>query len=213
MRAIVLAIVCLAAADARTAGRQWQTGTWVDVSTARQMVDFGPGQSSFGPPNAALEMRALAEVRVFTIDTETARYEIRDTVPISRRSIEVRIGGPATFAVEKNTVYVRDPDGTEHKLRLTKKTSKSESAASAGTTYAALGSGHLLREVSSDGRFVTLEDGSRWEVHPRDRFQTQDWEVNASLTVRTARADEGYAYEIVNTQADEGALARFAPRR
>ena len=207
-------VVCLLAAATATADRHWQKGTWVDVSTTRQMIDFGPGQSSFGPPNAALQMQALAEVRVFTIETDQARYEMRDTVPITRRSIEVTVGGPVTFAIEKNTVYVRDANGVEHKFRLTKTTPKSETpASSTTTTYAALGGGHLLREVDDGGRFVMLEDGSRWEIHPRDRFQTADWEVNASLTVRTTRAEDGYGFEIVNTQTDEGALARFVPRR
>ena len=216
MRAIVLSLVCLAVTGLGAAERQWQTGIWGDVSTSRQMVDFGPGQSSFGPPNGpqgAIQMQALAQVRVFIIETEDTRYELKDTVPITRRSVEVVVGGPVTFAVEKNTVYVRDADGTEHKLRLTKKTPKSDTPVSSANTYAALGGGHLLREVTRDGRYITLEDGSQWEIHPRDRFQTEDWEPNANLTVRTTRAEDGYGYEIVNTQTDEGALARFVPRR
>jgi hypothetical protein len=213
MRALTFALACLIASSAVAADRKWQTGTWGEISTARQMVAFGPGQSSFDPPNAALQMQAMAEVRVFTIVTGEFTYELRDTVPITRRSLEVLEGSPVTFAVEKNTVYVRDKDGTEHKLRLTKKTATSETAVSTTTTYAAMGGGHLLRERSTDGRFLMLEDGSRWEIHPRDRFQTEDWEPNASLTVRTTRAEDGYGYEIVNTQTDEGALARFVPRR
>jgi hypothetical protein len=215
VRAVAFTLVCLLATAAAAAERQWQTGTWGEVSTARQMVDFGPGQSSFGPPNSGgVQMQALAQVRVFVIETEDTRYEMKDTVPVTRRSVEVQVGGPVTFAVEKNTVYVRDASGAEHKLRLTKKISKSESAeAPSNTTYAALGGGHLLREISEHGRFLMLEDGSRWEIHPRDRFQTDDWEPNASLTVRTTRVEDGYGFEIVNTQTDEGALARFVPRR
>ena len=79
--------------------------------------------------------------------------------------------------------------------------------------YDALGSGHLLRGVSDDGRFLTLEDGSRWEVHPRDRFRTLDWAVDASIAVSTTRVDDGYGYEIVNTNDDEGVLARFVAAR
>ncbi|HZP47685.1 MAG TPA: hypothetical protein VFB07_04080 [Vicinamibacterales bacterium] len=213
MRAIALTVACLLAAPLVAAERHWQTGTWTDISTTRQLVDFGPGQSSFGPPNAGLQMRALADVRVFTIDTDEATYVLRDTVPITRRSIDAEIGAAVTFAVEKNTVYVRDANGAEHKLRLTKKTPKAASPTAGATTYAALGGGHLLRDVSGDGRFLMLEDGSRWEIHPRDRFQAQDWDVNTSLTVRTTRAEDGYGFEIVNTQTDEGALARFVPRR
>ena len=88
-----------------------------------------------------------------------------------------------------------------------------KAAGDGATRYAALGSGHVLREVTPDGRYVTLEDGSRWEVHPRDRFQTADWEISANMAVRTTRAEDAYEYELVNTQADEGVLARFAPRR
>ena len=84
----------------------------------------------------------------------------------------------------------------------------SSPAAPAAARYDALGSGHLLREVAENGRFITLEDGSRWEIHPRDRFQTTDWEPDSGISVRTTRIDDGYAYEIVNTSVDEGALAR-----
>jgi hypothetical protein len=213
VRATVAALLCLLTAAPAAADRHWQTGTWGDVSSTRQMVDFGPGQSSFGPPNAGLQMRALAEVRVFVIETDDATYEMRDTVPINRRSIDVIAGSPVTFAIEKRTVYVRDANGAEHKLRLTKTISKADAPAPSATTYAALGGGHLLREVTADGRYVMLEDGSRWEIHPRDRFQTRDWEPDANLAVRTTRAEDGYGFELVNTQADEGALARFVPRR
>ena len=85
---------------------------------------------------------------------------------------------------------------------------------SASPSYDALGSGHLLRAVSDNGRYVTLEDGSRWEIHPRDRFRTIDWEPDAGVAVRTTRAEDGYAYEIVNTTDDDGALAKLvAPHR
>jgi hypothetical protein len=213
VRATITALACLLTATAAAADRHWQTGTWGDVSSTRQMVDFGPGQSSFGPPNAGIQMRALAAVRVFVIETDAATYEMRDTVPINRRSIDVIVGSPVTFAIEKRTVYVRDANGAEHKLRLTKTISKTEAPAPSATTYAALGGGHLLRDVTADGRYVMLEDGSRWEIHPRDRFQTRDWEPDANLAVRTTRAEDGYGFELVNTQADEGALARFVPRR
>ena len=84
-------------------------------------------------------------------------------------------------------------------------------AAPAAARYEALGSGHLLRGVSENGRFVTLEDGSRWEIHPRDRFRTIDWELESGISVRTTQTDEGYGYEIVNTSIDDGALARVQP--
>jgi hypothetical protein len=212
--AVALAVALVAAlAPGRAAERQWQTGTWVDVTTKRQLLDFGPGSSGFGPPNAGLQMRALADVRVFIIETDTLRLELRDTVPINKRSIDVTIGAPVTFALEKNTVYVRDAGGVEYKFRVAKKTTRSPSDRPAAQTYAALGGGHLLREVTRDGRYVTLEDGSTWEIHPRDRFRTVEWEPNDSVSVRTTRAEDGFDHEVVDTQLDDGALARFVPKR
>jgi hypothetical protein len=79
--------------------------------------------------------------------------------------------------------------------------------------YTALGSGHLIRNVTPDGQFVTLEDGSLWEVEPSDWFKTADWQQDASATVRPSGPVGRYSYELINTQDDEGALARYVPRR
>jgi hypothetical protein len=85
-------------------------------------------------------------------------------------------------------------------------------AAQRPAAYSALGSGHLLREVSGDGRFVTLEDGSRWEVIGRDQFTSADWQPPVAMAVRTTRGEDGFTYELVNTNDDEGVLARFLPK-
>jgi hypothetical protein len=129
---VVFAGVCLLAAGAsRAAERHWQMGRWADIDVKRQLLDFGPGASGFGPPNAAPAMRAMAEVRVYVIETDDLRLELREVVPVGRRSIgaqiDARIGEEVTFALEKNSVYVRDADGTEHKLRVTKKTERQRS--------------------------------------------------------------------------------------
>ena len=110
---------------ALAADRKWQTGTWGEVTTKRRMVDFGPGASPFGQPGSASPaMRAMADIRHFVIETADVRLELEDTVSIRRRSIEAVAGAPVTFALDKKTVYVRDSDGTEHKLRLVKTTQR-----------------------------------------------------------------------------------------
>jgi len=117
----VLAAICVLAAG----DRQWQTGKWIDVSIKRRMVDFGPGSSPFGggrPSSPA--MRAQADVRIYVIETDAVRLELEDVVKVNSRSLDAVIGLPVTFALEKNAVYVRDADGVEHKLRVTKKTNK-----------------------------------------------------------------------------------------
>jgi hypothetical protein len=76
-------------------------------------------------------------------------------------------------------------------------------------SYEALGGGHLIQKVSANGQFVTLEDGSLWEIEPSVRFQTVDWLPMAAVTVSRAQGVGPYVYELANTQDDEGALAKY----
>ena len=123
---LVLAIVAVASVCS-AADRHWQKGTWTDVGIKRQFVDFGPGASGFGPPNAGLTMRAMADVRTYVIETADLRLELQDVVQVGHRSVEVAVGSEVTFALDKSTVYVRDADGIEHKLHVTKKIPKPKS--------------------------------------------------------------------------------------
>jgi len=117
-------MVVVSSAAALAAERHWQAGTWTDISIKRQLVDFGPGASGFGRPTRNPPMKAMADVRTFVIETAELRLELEDVVQVGRRSIDAVIGDPVTFALEKNTVYVRDAAGVEHKLRVTKKKPK-----------------------------------------------------------------------------------------
>src|SRR5262245_6919010 len=110
MRHALLVIVAMLTASSTFfigAERAWQTGTWVDVSTRRRMVDFGPGSSGFERPGSSAQRQAMADVRRMVIETSAARFEIEDTVPVNRRSFEVSLGAMVTFAVEKSSVYIR----------------------------------------------------------------------------------------------------------
>jgi hypothetical protein len=130
MRATMLFLTLTAmVAVCSAAERHWQTGTWGDVTTKRRIVDFGPGSSGFGRPGSTPQMRAMADVRRFVIETDELQLELEDTVPVNRRSFDATVGGMVTFALEKNTVYVRDADGTEHKLRLLKKVERARADA------------------------------------------------------------------------------------
>jgi hypothetical protein len=122
-----LVLVAAMAATGVAAGRKWQTGTWGDITITRRVVDFGPGSSGFGRPGSTPQMRALADLRHFVIETDDLRIEAEDTVSVGRRSFDATTGERVTFALEKNTVYVRD-GGTEHKLRLLKKVARSDEA-------------------------------------------------------------------------------------
>ena len=80
-----------------------------------------------------------------------------------------------------------------------------------GPSYNAIGSGHFVRAVSDEGRYVTLEDGSRWEVDPRVRFYSNAWKPDEGIAVRRATPDEGFYYELDNTDQDDGVLANYLP--
>ena len=75
--------------------------------------------------------------------------------------------------------------------------------------YPAMGSGHYILEVREGGQFVTLEDKSRWEIDERDRYVTVDWQPMESMAVRYAGGDDAFKYQVVNTDRDEGAAARW----
>ena len=122
--AILLALLSATAIGA--ADRPWQTGKWIDVSTKRKMVDFGPGASPFGGGGrpSAPAMRAQADVKTYVIETDELRLELEDVVKVNTRSLDAVVGLPVTFALEKNSVYVRDSDLVEHKLRVTRKINK-----------------------------------------------------------------------------------------
>ena len=107
----ILACSIVVAAD-----RRWQRGTWIEVKITRPRIVIGvrpklrPGQTP-----------TMTEIRTYVIDTDDLRLELKEPSPPPQRSVEAMVGHPVTFALEKNTLYVRDDDGTEHRLQVTKK--------------------------------------------------------------------------------------------
>jgi hypothetical protein len=63
--------------------------------------------------------------------------------------------------------------------------------------------------VREDGRFVTLEDNSVWEIEPTGRYLTVEWQVQAGIAVRRSGDDDGYVYEVDNIDEDNGVSARW----
>ena len=61
-----------------------------------------------------------------------------------------------------------------------------------GTTYTGVGPGHYIRTVSPDGEYITLEDRSNWQIDPRVRFTSKEWQPDAGISVRRAEPDNGY---------------------
>src|SRR5207253_3944124 len=59
------------------------------------------------------------------------------------------------------------------------------------SAYFQAGSGHWIQEVSSNGRIVTLEDRSLWEIQSFDQFKTALWLPITNIVVRTASSPIG----------------------
>jgi hypothetical protein len=122
MAAVMLAAFVVSTSVA-AAARHWQSGTWRDADVTRRMIDFGPGSTSFdGGRRSTPAMRAMADVHTYVLEAEGIRLELEEVIPVGRRSIDAIVGQAVSFALEKNSVYVKDADGKEHKLRVTKKT-------------------------------------------------------------------------------------------
>lgn len=109
-------LLLLGCASAFAADRYWQQGTWTQVKITRPKIVIGvkpkpePGQAP-----------AMTEIRSYVITTADLRLEVKEPSPPPRRPVAAIVGLPVTFAVENNIVYVRDDDGTEYKLQLTKR--------------------------------------------------------------------------------------------
>jgi hypothetical protein len=105
---------------ARAADREWQTGVWLEIKVTRPRVVIGLQPRPYGPGR---QMPEMTEVRTYVIAGEDARFEVTETLPGGRRTIDALVGEKVVFAVTKNTLYVRNSDGTEHRLRITKRLS------------------------------------------------------------------------------------------
>ena len=124
-RAVAIAfVICFSATWVWTAERAWQKGTWRAVEVRRPKVVFGvaPNSPNTGVPRTSPP--AVQEIRTYVIDTETMRLELRENTTADAPRIDVLVGEPVEFAIEKKNVWVKDQDGHEHKLSLVKQSKK-----------------------------------------------------------------------------------------
>jgi len=127
---LALAFVVSLSVSAFAVERVWQKGTWRDVQVKRPKVVFGisPNTPTTGAPRTTPP--AAQETRTYVIETETTRFELRENSTVDTPRMDVLVGDPVEFAVEKKNVWVKDQEGREHKLSLIKesrKESKNES--------------------------------------------------------------------------------------
>jgi hypothetical protein len=75
--------------------------------------------------------------------------------------------------------------------------------------YPGIGPGHYITAVREDGRFITLEDKSQWEIAEMDRHKTIAWQEMEGISIRYAGGTDAFRYEIDDIERDEGASARW----
>ena len=75
--------------------------------------------------------------------------------------------------------------------------------------YPGIGPGHYITAVREDGRFITLEDKSQWEIAEADRHKTIAWQEMEGISIRYAGGTDAFRYEIDDIERDEGASARW----
>jgi hypothetical protein len=148
---------------------------------------------------------ANVDARTLALETADVRIELRepDGTP-QDRALSPKPDTRVVFAMDNTTVLVRDEKGVERSLRIVRTIDKK---------YLAVGGGHLLRAVAEDGRVLTLEDGSVWDVSPSDQFKTVGWGPGAVMSVIRLPAGDDYGYEVDNIDVDEGAQANYRPKR
>jgi hypothetical protein len=125
------AILCAIYMGLATAGvlaareRVWQTGTWADVQVTRPRFVFGAASgdpASNGPTRAP----SITEIRTYTIETGDLRLELKETTRSDMPAVDATVGDEVTFALEKDTVYIKEARGREHAIHVVKKMSKPE---------------------------------------------------------------------------------------
>jgi hypothetical protein len=179
---LIIAVVLAAPGVSATAEREWQDGTWATPTTVTS---------------------AGKTARTYAIETDQFRLDVQDTAGRSQPPLTAAIDTAVTFAIESDTVYVRQGAG-ERALHLITRSPKLN-------TYAAAGAGHYLRTVADGGLTMTLEDGSIWDLDPSQQDTTAHWQPLAGIivTYEPDQAEDGFNYFLNNTDDDEGALAKL----
>ena len=102
--------------------RAWQTGTWFGFDVVRPKIVFGPSRA----PQVGSSAPAITEVRTYIIETDTLRLELKENTTADANRLDVMIGRPVTFALKKNTVYIKVDGGHERRLSVARNISKSK---------------------------------------------------------------------------------------
>jgi len=139
--------------------------------------------------------------RLVAIETSTEMVTARPADSDASSTWIGTPGDPLRYILSGSTLYLIDSQDREHTLQVV------ESASKYSNDYGALGGGHYIKSVASGGRSITLEDGTRWDIDPRQQFAVAGWSADDLIAVRRSTDDAAFAFELDNTSRDDGALA------
>jgi hypothetical protein len=123
-RITVLTIVAAAVTVCAAADRQWQIETCTAVGSAHDVFVSNNGRGEMTEVGRTTVKASTPVVGTYVLETSHLRLELREVVPLGPGSVQMLVGDKVSFAVQKNTAYVKDRNGSEHRLHVTKKTSK-----------------------------------------------------------------------------------------
>ena len=178
-------------------------------------------QAAAGPPPTLSKTQARASAVKFTRTvvsglTDPVRWSVGDCTRLSRSKRRcpsfVTFRDSGQLCVTLVTVWNTNTDARGNYFRRVRGGSAScsgSSGGSGGRVYYDTGSGHWVSEVSGGGRYVTLEDGSVWEVEPLGRIDTGLWLLVDDITVTDNGSTTGYPYQLINTSEGEVVDARY----
>jgi hypothetical protein len=120
-------VVAVFATTVWAAEKVWQTGIWREAKVERPKVVFGvaPNNPNTGVPRSSPP--ATMEKRTYVIETDMLRLEIRQDATVDTPRVDVLVGEPVTFAMEKNDIWIKDGEGHEHKMKISKRTQRTKS--------------------------------------------------------------------------------------
>ncbi len=117
----LLTVALVALSGVMTEAREWQNGTWFEITVTRPRIVIGLQPRS---QTAGSQEPKMAEIKTYVIVTDSLRLELKEVAPPPRQSVDAIVGEPVVFSLEKNTVYIRNGDGTEHRLQVIKRVAK-----------------------------------------------------------------------------------------
>jgi hypothetical protein len=138
---------------------------------------------------------------VVAIETATSLITARPSESDRPADWAGKPGDHVRYVLDGATLYLLGGDDHEHALQVV------ESAPKYSTEYGAIGGGHYIKAVASDGASLTLEDDTRWDIDPRQHFAVATWRPEDLISVRRSTDDPSFAFEIDNTSQDDGTLA------